>query len=118
MINVTYGIAYRCVGIEYGVISHYALPAVIVNPVTETVKPTLIAAVFNINSVPLVPAVPSITQTPALVVILNHVALPTNNPVVLAGKVGDNTDAAEAAENGVPSVNSANLLVAAPPAAG
>jgi hypothetical protein len=89
-----------------------------VKPVVDTVKPTLITAVFNMSSVPLVPAVPSITQAAALVVILNHVAVPANSPVVLAGNVGDNTPDADAGAKGVPSVNSASLLVAVPPAAG
>jgi hypothetical protein len=96
----------------------YAFPAVIVHPVTEHVRPIDMVAVLRIKSVAAVPALPSITNVPPDVVTRNHVAVPAANPVVFAGSVGDNTPAADAGANGVPSVNSASFVVAAPPVAG
>ena len=90
-----------------------------VNAVIEHVVPTPMVAEFNIRSVPDVPADPSTTWVvPSVLTTRNHVAVDAASPVVFAGSVGDSTAAAAATANGVPSVNSANSVVAAPPVAG
>ena len=89
-----------------------------VNAVMLADTPMVIAAVLNTMSVPTVPAEPSITCVPPLVVMRNHVAVPFASPVAALGNVGDRTAAAAPGANGVPIVNSANLVVAAPPVAG
>ena len=56
---------------------------------TLTLTPLLMVLVLSTRSVPAVPAEPSSTKLPALVVMRNQVAVPAVMPVVLAGSVGD-----------------------------
>jgi hypothetical protein len=86
--------------------------------VKEIDAPAVISTVLRIKSVPATPAEPSITNVPPEVVIRYHVAVPEATAATGEGNVGLKTPAAAAGANGEDNVNSANLVVAAPPVLG
>lgn len=90
------------------------MPRVIVMLVKETLPPVVMLVLLRIRSASDVPALPSMTHVPPLVVMRNHVAVPLVMPVVADGNVGDRTALAAAGANGLPMVNEASLVVATP----